>query len=49
VSAFNVVELVSDRTSYIVLRGCWYSIIVFNVHAPSEDKSDVSKYSFYGN
>jgi len=33
--------------SYIVLRGCWCNIIVLNVHAPSEEKSDGSKDSFY--
>ena len=33
--------------SYIVLRGRWCNIIVLNVHAPSEDKSDSSKDSFY--
>jgi len=33
--------------SYIVLRGCWCNDIVLNVHAPSEDKSDDSKDSFY--
>jgi len=33
--------------SYIVLRGRWYNIIVLNVHAPSEDKCDDSKDSFY--
>jgi len=33
--------------SYIVLRGHWYSIIVLNGHAPSEEKSDESKESFY--
>jgi len=32
---------------YIVLRGCWCNIIVLNVHAPSEEKSDDSKDSFY--
>jgi len=32
---------------YIVLRGRWCNIIVLNVHAPSEDKSDFSKDSFY--
>jgi hypothetical protein len=26
--------------SYIILRGCWYYIIVLNVHAPTEDKID---------
>ena len=33
--------------SYIVLRGRWCNIIVLNVHAPSEEKSDDSKESFY--
>jgi len=32
--------------SYIALRGCWCNIIVLNVHAPSEEKSDDSKDSF---
>ena len=43
------VEFVSDRLSYIVLRGCWCNIIVLNVHAPSEDNSDDSKDSFSRN
>ena len=34
--------------SYIFLRGRWCNIIVLNMHAPSEDKSDDSKDSFYG-
>ena len=25
-------EFVSDRMSYIVLRDCWFNIIVLNVH-----------------
>jgi len=33
-------DFVSDRVSYIVLRGRWCNIIVVNVHAPSEEKSD---------
>jgi len=41
------VEFVSDRLSYTVLRGRWCNIIVVNVHAPSEEKSDESKDSFY--
>ena len=41
------VEFVSDRLSYIVLRGRWRNIIVVNVHAPSEEKSDEAKDSFY--
>ena len=40
VSAVKRVEFVSDRVLYIVLRGRWCNIIVLNVHAPSEDKSD---------
>jgi len=32
VSAVKRVEFVSDRLSYIVLRGCWRNIIVVNVH-----------------
>ena len=46
-SAVKRVEFVSDRVSYIVLRGLWCNIIVLNVHAPSEEKSDESKDSFY--
>jgi len=30
-----------------VLRVRWHNIIVVNVHAPSEEKSDDSKDSFY--
>jgi len=33
--------------SYIVLRGRWCNIIFLNVYAPSEEKSDDSKDSFY--
>ena len=47
VSAVKRVEFVSDRMSYIVLRGRWCNIIVLNVHAPGEEKSDDSKDSFY--
>jgi len=32
------VEFVSDRLSYIVLRGRWCNIVVVNVHAPSGKK-----------
>jgi hypothetical protein len=51
VSAVNGVEFVSDRVSYsyIVLRVRWCNIIVLNVHAPSEDRSDDPKDSFTGN
>jgi hypothetical protein len=33
--------------SYIILRGRWCHIIVLNVHAPTEDKTDDMKDSFY--
>jgi len=35
------------RVAYIVLRGGWCNIIVLNVRAPSEEKSDGSNPSFY--
>jgi hypothetical protein len=41
------VEFVSDRVSFIILRGIWCNIIVLNVHAPTEDKTDDVKDSFY--
>ena len=47
VSAIKRVEFVSVRVSYIVLRGHRCNIIALNLHAPSEDKSDDSKDSFY--
>ena len=47
VKAIKKVKFVSDRMSYIVLRSCWYNIIVLNMHAPSEEKSDDSKDSFH--
>jgi hypothetical protein len=40
ISAVKRVESVSDRMSYIILRGRWCDIIVLNVHAPTEDKID---------
>ena len=49
VSAVQTVEFVSDRLSYIVLRSCWFNIIVLNVQATSEEKSDDSKDSFMRN
>jgi hypothetical protein len=42
-----MVSSVSDGMSYVVLRGCWFHIIVLNVHAPTEDKIDDVKDSFY--
>jgi exonuclease III len=46
-SAVKRAKFVSDRVSYMVLRGCWGNIIVLNVHAPSEEKSGESIDSFY--
>jgi len=34
--------------SCLVPRGCWCNIIILNVRAPSEEKSDDSKGTFYG-
>jgi hypothetical protein len=33
--------------SYITLRGRWCDIILLNVYAPTEDKDDDIKDSFY--
>jgi len=48
VSVVKRVDFVSDRLSYLVLRGGWCNIIVLNVHAKSEKKSYDSKDSFCG-
>jgi len=45
VSAGKRVEFVTDRMSYIVLRGRWCNIIVLNVDAPNEEKNDDSKHT----
>jgi hypothetical protein len=45
ISAVRRVEFVSEKM-YTILRGSWSSIIILNVHAPCEDKSDVVKDSF---
>jgi exonuclease III len=41
------VQFVSERMSYIILRGRWCHIIVLNVHAPTEETTDDVKDSFY--
>jgi hypothetical protein len=46
-SAVKRVEFVSNRMSYIILRGCWYHVIGMNVLASTEDKTDDVKDSFY--
>jgi hypothetical protein len=47
ISAVKRVQFVSDRMSYILLRSRWCHIIVLNIHAPTEDKTDDVKDSFY--
>jgi hypothetical protein len=47
ISAVKRVEFVSDRMSYIIVKGHWCDIIVLNVHAPTEEKDDHIKDSFY--
>jgi hypothetical protein len=37
ISAVKRVEFVSDRMSYIIVRGPWSNIIIPNVHSPTED------------
>jgi hypothetical protein len=47
ISAVKRVEFVSDRISYIILRGCWCDIIILNVHVPTEDRIDDVKDRLY--
>jgi hypothetical protein len=47
ISAVKSVEFVSDRMSHIILRSRWCNVIVLSVHAPTEDKTDEVKDSFY--
>jgi hypothetical protein len=47
ISAVKWVEFVSDRISYIILRGHWYHIILLSVHALTEDRTGAVKDSFY--
>jgi hypothetical protein len=46
-SVVKRVEFVSDRMSYIILRGRWCDIIVLNVDTLTEDKIDDVKDKFY--
>ena len=46
-SAVKRVEFVSNKILFIVLRARWFNIVILNVHAPSEEKSDESKDSSY--
>jgi hypothetical protein len=45
ISAVKRAEFVSDRMSYIILRGRWCHIVL-NIHAPTQDKIDNVKDSF---
>jgi hypothetical protein len=45
-SSVKTADFISDRMSYIVLRGRWCYIIVLNVHALREEINDDSKYHF---
>jgi exonuclease III len=47
VSVVRRLEFISDRMSYIILRGHWCNITVLNVHAPCEDMRDDKKDTFY--
>jgi hypothetical protein len=46
-SAVKRVQFVSNRMSYIILRGRWCHIIVLNVHAPTKDTTDDVKDILY--
>jgi hypothetical protein len=45
ISAVKRVEFVSDRMPYIILRGRWCHVL--NINAPTENKIDDVKDSFY--
>jgi hypothetical protein len=45
--AVKRVEFVCNTTSYITVKDRWWDIIVLNMHAPTEDKDDDIKESFY--
>jgi hypothetical protein len=47
ISAIERVEFISDRMSYIILRGRWYDIMALTVHVPTEDKIYDIKERFY--
>jgi hypothetical protein len=47
ISSVKRVQFVSDRMSYKILRGDWCDIIVLNIYAPTKDKIDYVKDSFY--
>jgi exonuclease III len=46
-SAVKRVDFVSDRVSYMVLRGRWCNITVLNAYAPTEEKSGYLRDNVY--
>ena len=46
-SAIRKVHFVSDRISYIILKGKLHDFVIVNVHGPTEDKDDKMKDEFY--
>jgi hypothetical protein len=48
ISTVKSVNFVSDRMSYIILRGCWHAVVDLSVHKPTENKSDDKRSSVYG-
>ena len=42
----NIQKQVSDKLSYLILRGRWYDMIVINAHGTTEDEDDPIKDSF---
>jgi hypothetical protein len=40
ISGVKRVEFLSNRMSYIILRSRWCQVIVLNVHAPTENKTN---------
>jgi hypothetical protein len=47
ISVVKRADFVTDRMSYIILRGRWFDIIVLNIHAPTKDNIDNVKDIFY--
>ena len=47
VSAANRAEFVSDRISYLALRGRWCNFVLFNEHDSTEEKGVDLQDSFY--
>jgi exonuclease III len=47
IPAVKRVEFISGRMSYIILRGRWCNVMILNVHAPTEDKTDDVQDSLY--